>query len=144
MLPSHPSPAKSAWFLLPFGRLQHLHSWPRGGLVGSVHGLYWHLRRLLLATRRHHSTFLVVNVGQSLSGGYHMRVTRNKRRQWWISRQGWCYALAEVRRLCQWFWRLNERWAGNRNIYVCLEGLSWSGDIICAAIQLGNKLLSII
>ena len=37
---SHHSPAKSLWFLQPIGRLQHQHSWPRGGLVESASGLY--------------------------------------------------------------------------------------------------------
>jgi len=62
----------------------------------------------------------------------------------WIYCQVWCVVVSDVCRVCRRFWRLNVQWAGKANIYVGLEGLFWSGDIVLAKIQQGNYLLGII
>jgi len=104
VLSSHPYPAKSPWFLLPIGLLQHRHSRPRRRLVESASGLYYHQSRVILATRSHQITIWVFNGGQWVSGGYQMVLNLNKHRKCWIYRPGWCNAVAVVMRVCWWFW----------------------------------------
>jgi len=94
VLSSRPSPAKSPWFLLPIGCLQHLRSRPRGGLVESASGLYLHLWHLIWATSMHDIRCQVLNGGQRVSGGYQMIVTLNMHWECWIYHQGWCNAVA--------------------------------------------------
>jgi len=85
---------------------------------------------------------LVLNCGECFSCRYQMVVTPNLNRECSIYRQRWCGVVVEVRWVCWKVSRFSVRWAGKANIYMGLKGFSWSGDIILAAIQLGNMLLS--
>jgi hypothetical protein len=111
VLSRHPSPVQSPWFPLPIGWLHLQRSLPRSRLIESASGLYKHLWWLLSATRRYPNTFQVSNCGQWLITGFPIFTTLNKHWKCWLYHEEWCNAVAEVRRVCRRFWRLNVGWA---------------------------------